>query len=149
MMQKFLRIFSGGSTWAGLATVTANRTHLVHNFVNIYGKIEDTFTLKLGYNKDFVYNASVVPPAGQSDCGVFITPEQEDLNFETPTQTTSTTDGAAGGNNGNSGTNNGAAGNTNGSNDVNGAYATSDAVPTRAGMSILLYTCSVLVLLVF
>jgi len=40
----------GGSTAAGVAMITANRTHYVHEYVNLHNKVEDRFVLKLGYN---------------------------------------------------------------------------------------------------
>jgi len=58
----------GGSTLPGFVTITANQTHFVNEFVATDHTIQDSFTLKIGYNKNLVYDKSIQPPAGVGQC---------------------------------------------------------------------------------
>ncbi|PRP81310.1 putative Nucleotide pyrophosphatase/phosphodiesterase [Planoprotostelium fungivorum] len=58
----------GGSTLPGFVSITANRTHFVHEFMSTNNTVQDRFVLKLGYNSNLVYNASLSPPPGKSSC---------------------------------------------------------------------------------
>ncbi|PRP83017.1 putative inactive purple acid phosphatase 27-like [Planoprotostelium fungivorum] len=65
---KIKGMVSGGSSLPGFVSITANRTHFVHEFVATDDTVKDRFVLHLGYNSKLVYKPSLVPPPNMNSC---------------------------------------------------------------------------------